>query len=240
VYDDWYHDVSDIDATVAAIAALAGDASVLELGVGTGRLALPLAERGVHVVGVDASQAMLNLLAQKDPDRSVTAVLGDMAQLATGDGAEQIAEAAPYGVVFAAFNTLFNLTSPEAQAQCLRDVFGLLKPGGYLVIEGFVPPKDGLGEGGVSVRDVTPEGAVITVSRHDADTQVIRGHHVEMTAAGNRLRPWMLHYRTPAQLDETAGNVGFELDARWSDWNETAFDADADPDVHVSRYRRPK
>jgi len=241
VYDDWYHDVSDVDATVATIAELAGDGAVLELGVGTGRLAVPLAAAGATVVGVDASQAMLDLLTAKDPDGSVVAVLTDMAALTSGPAAETIASHGPYRVVFAAFNTLFNLTTPEDQARCLNNAFELLEPGGYLVIEGFVPPEGGLGDGGVSVRDVTPQGAVITVSRHDRDAQIIRGHHVELTAEGNRLRPWMLHYRTPTQLDEAAASVGFVLEARWSDWHGTNFDESAElPDVHVSRYQRPK
>ncbi len=250
VYDDWYADVSDVDATVAAVARLAGDGPVLELGVGTGRLALPLADRGVAVVGVDASQAMLDLLAAKPGADRVTAVLADMGALTGGAGAEVIAAHAPYAVAFAAFNTFFNLTTDDAQATCLQDLFALVRPGGVVIIEGFVPPAEGLDDGGVSVREVTAEGAVITVSKHDADAQVIRGHHVEVTAAGNRLRPWMLHYRTPAQLDASAEAAGFVVADRWTDWAGTPFplqggpQAPADPsfilpEVHVSVYRRP-
>ncbi|MEM9465689.1 MAG: methyltransferase domain-containing protein [Actinomycetota bacterium] len=239
VYDDWYADVSDVGATVAAITALAGYGVVLELGVGTGRLALPLAARGISVVGVDASQAMLDLLAAKPGAETVTAVLADMGDL---DASTAIAGGGPYRAAFAAFNTFFNLTSDAAQAACLRSLFALVEPGGSVVIEGFVPPTDGLAEGGVSVRDVSAEGAVITVSKHDAEAQVIRGHHVEITASGNRLRPWLLHYRTPAQLDIAAEAAGFELSERWSDWTGTPFPTSSDdepPEVHVSVYRRP-
>ena len=246
VYDDWYHDVSDVDATVAAVGRLAAGGAVLELGVGTGRLALPLAAAGVPVVGIDASQAMLDLLAAKAGADMVTSVLADMADL----GAEAaIEDAGPYRVAFAAFNTFFNLTSDAAQTACLRTLYDLVEPGGVVVIEGFVPPVDGLADGGVSVRDVNADGAVITVSKHDADAQVIRGHHVEITAAGNRLRPWVLHYRTPAQLDASAAAVGFVLHERWTDWAGTPFPLPGDlspadpsldlPDVHVSVYRRP-
>ena len=246
VYDDWYADVSDVDATVAAITELAGDGAVLELGVGTGRLALPLAANGVDVVGVDASSAMLDLLAEKPDADTVQAVLADMGDL---DATPGVAAAGPYRVAFAAFNTFFNLTSDAAQTACLRSLFELVEPGGSVVIEGFVPPEGGLADGGVSVRDVSAEGAVITVSKHDAEGQIIRGHHVEITAAGNRLRPWLLHYRTPEQLDASAAAAGFVLQDRWTDWVGTPFPLRGDssptdpslepPDVHVSIYRRP-
>ncbi|MEM9202000.1 MAG: class I SAM-dependent methyltransferase [Actinomycetota bacterium] len=233
VYDDWYADVSDVDATVAAIARLAGDGTILELGVGTGRLALPLAATGVKVVGVDASQAMLDLLADKAGAGDITVALTDMADL---DAAPGIADHGPYAVAFAAFNTFFNLTSDDAQAACLQALHRLVRPDGVIVIEGFVPPEDGLNDGGVSVRDVTATGAVITISKHDAVAQIIRGHHVEITAAGNRLRPWMLHYRTPEQLDAAADDAGFTLRERWSDWHGTPYSAGAD--LHISVYER--
>ena len=120
VYDDWYADVSDVDATVAMIARLAGDGPVLELGVGTGRLAIPLAAAGVRVIGIDASPSMLRLLDEKPGADAVTAVLADMAHLAEGPGAEEIAAAGPYTVAFAAFNTFFNLVTPDDQRRCLE------------------------------------------------------------------------------------------------------------------------
>ena len=87
-------------------------------------------------------------------------------------------------------------------------MFGLLAPGGVLVIEGFVPPEDGMTDGGVSVRDITSDAAVLTVSKHDPDAQVIRGHHIEMRADGNRMRPWIVRYLTPEQLDASAPRSG--------------------------------
>ncbi|NDH98159.1 MAG: class I SAM-dependent methyltransferase [Actinobacteria bacterium] len=235
VYDDWYADVSDIDATVATIARLAGDGPVLELGVGTGRLAIPLAAAGVRVVGVDASPSMLRLLA-------------DMAHLAEGPGAEEIAAAGPYTVAFAAFNTFFNLATPDDQRRCLEGVFDLLAPGGVLVIEGFVPPEDGMADGGVSVRDITSEAAVLTVSKHDPHAQVIRGHHIEMRTDGNRMRPWIVRYLTPEQLDASAAAVGFVKINRWATWSGSPFNPSppngpdhplTSSDVHVSVYQHP-
>ena len=228
VYDDWYADVSDVEATVAAVAALASGRPVLELGVGTGRLAIPLAGRGLDVVGIDASAAMIEVLSAKDGGRAVRTVVADMADLPVENG--------HFGVVFAAFNTFFNLTDGAARARCARRVHEVLAPGGAFLIEGFVPPADGLTDGGISVRNLTTERVVLSVSRHDPDSQIIEGQHVDITAEGIVMRPWALHYRTPAQLDELLSAEGFGLESRSADWTGAPFEPGAD--THVSIYRR--
>ena len=132
VYDDWYHDVSDVDATVARVAALATPRGgrVLELGAGSGRLAIPLADRDLEVWAVDASAAMVERLRAKPGAEAVHAVVGDMAELA-------LPGAPPFAVVLCAFNTFFNLTTAEAQQRCLARVADALAPGGSLVLEAF-------------------------------------------------------------------------------------------------------
>lgn len=234
VYDEWYADISDVNATVDAIHTLAGNGSVLELGVGTGRLAIPLAAAGARVVGVDASPAMLAVLSAKPGSAGVVAIRGDMASL--GD-ARQLVDHAPFQVVFAAFNTFFNLPTDAAQTGCMTRCHDLLAPGGRLILEGFVPPDDGLTDGGVSIREVTADAAVLTVSKHDADGQLIRGHHIEIRADGNTMRPWLIHYRTPRQLDASATETGFVLEQRWADWHTTPFDPTVH-DSHISIYRK--
>ena len=140
VYDDWYHDVSDVAATVARVAALAGEppGPVLELGAGSGRLAIPRAARGLEVWALDASTAMLDRLAGKPGGDRVRVVLGDMAVLDVGAGPP-----GGFAVVLCAFNTLFNLTDGEAQRRCLARVAEVLAPRGRLVVEAFVPPPGG-------------------------------------------------------------------------------------------------
>jgi len=227
IYDDWYTDISDIDATVNAVAALADGGAVLELGIGTGRLALPLAERGLAVTGIDASPAMLDALRAKPGANLVELVEADMADPGLAGRS--------YAVAFAAFNTFFNLTDTAAQESCFAAMSACLQPSGHFAIEGFVPPVDGMSDGGMSVRDITVDRAVLTISQHDSANQTISGQHVDISEAGIRMRPWMMHYRTPDQLDVAASSAGFVLESRTADWQGTSFDSQSE--THVSVYR---
>ncbi|MGZ4693191.1 MAG: class I SAM-dependent DNA methyltransferase [Acidimicrobiales bacterium] len=259
VYDRWDPDVTDTSACVELLAELAratgggrGDrpedlsddrardrVRVLELGVGTGRLALPLAGLGLAVTGVDASTEMLARLAAKPGADRLAIVVGDMADLDAvlpraaiddqGNGA--------FALAFAAYNTLFNLPTVEAQGACIRAVADRLRPGGRLVIEGFVPADDPTARrDDVAVSRIDATELVLTATLHDRDAQTISGQHVQITETGIRLRPWLVRYLLPTQLDEVAGAGGLELEHRWSDWRRAPFD-DTSP-VHVSVYRR--
>ncbi len=227
VYDEWYGAVSDVGATVAGVLALADGGPVLELGVGTGRLAIPIAEAGVDVVGIDASPAMLRRLAQKPGGAAVRVIEADMA--------DPPVDAAHFAVAFAAFNTWFNLTDGDAQHRGAAAMATALRPGGCLAIEGFVPPENGLTDGGVSVRRLGAGRAVLSVSQHDGAAQQIRGVHIDIASDGVVQRPWLLHYRTPAQLDALFAEHGFRLERRTADWAGTPLHASAD--THVSVYR---
>jgi len=229
VYDDWYSDVSDIKATVEKISELAGNGTVLELGVGTGRLAIPLAAAGTAVVGIDSSAAMLEHLGAKPGSELVTAVLADMA--------DPPFDRHTFTVAFAAFNTFFNLSTAEEQSACVEHLAEVIEPGGALAIEGFLPPAEGLAEGGTSVREVALDSVVLTVSKHDPLTQCIVGQHIEIASSGIKMRPWMLRYLTPPQLDELVERAGFALESRHSGWRGEPFDPSGD--VHVSIYRLP-
>ena len=228
VYDDWYHDITDVDGTVDLLADLAAgfaDLPVLELGVGTGRLALPLAARGFEVVGLDASQAMLAKLAEKDPSASVASVLGDMVD-------DQ--PAGPFGLVFVAFNTFFGLLTEERQRACFVSVAQHLAPGGAFVIEAFVPePQAGPP---VVVRSMTAESVVLSITTHDETGQIAQGQHISISESGGvRMRPWAIRYATVDQLDAMARASGFRLDERWEDAQRAPFTAESAR--HVSVYR---
>ena len=228
VYDEWYADVTDTAACVAAVARLADGGPVLEMGAGTGRLALPLAAAGVDVWALDASRAMLAALASKPGAERVRPVLGDMAHPPLRPGAG-------FAVVLCAFNSLFNLPDVSDQQLCLQAAASLLAPAGRLIVETSLPgaghePGEAGGIAGefqvdsVDVRAIESDRVVLSAWQHDPVTQNIRGQMVDISAGGIRLRPWQLHYRTTAQLDAAARDAGLELLERWADWGGGTFD----------------
>jgi SAM-dependent methyltransferase len=246
VYDAWYGDVTDAEACADRLAGLVrqhGGGPVLELGIGSGRLALPLAARGVEVHGIDASPAMVDVLRSKPGGAGLPVTIGDMAEL-------PLVDPPPFSLVFVAFNTFFNLSTAAAQRRCVHRVAELLAPGGLFVIEAFVPDapdESGDGndggaaagggvDGAVTPRTITADEVVLTVSQRDRREQTITGQHVHITEQGIRLRPWHLRYLTPSQLDELAASAGLHLSWRSSGWGREPFGDDSV--VHVSAYGR--
>ena len=230
VYDDWYQGISDIDATIADLVELAGGGAALELGVGTGRLAIPLAYHAQGpstVAGIDNSPAMLDRLRANDPDGRIEVLCGDMVD-DLPDG--------PFTLAFVAYNTIFNLRAQATQAACFQAVARRLVPGGRFVIEAFVPDDPPRHGDDISVRTLEVGRVVLSISRHDAEQQSAEGQFVELTESGGvRLRPWSIRYATPGELDEMAAAAGFELEARWGDFGRTEFRSESTR--HVSVYR---
>lgn len=234
VYDDWYAGISDVEATVGCLTALVesvGGGSVLELAVGTGRLAIPLARTGVEVYGIDTSQAMLDRLRSKPGGDAVHIALGDMA---LGDGAPAL-PGGPHATVFVAYNSLFALDA-AARTACFDAVARVLVPGGHFVVEAFVPDLDRPAGSTIGVRSMSATHVVLSIDVHHPDDQRAEGQFVEITEAGGvRLRPWSVHYASPAVLDADAAHAGFVLADRWGDWDRTPFDRHSER--HVSVYR---
>jgi SAM-dependent methyltransferase len=228
VYDDWYADITDVEATATTLRDLADGGPVLELGIGTGRLALPLAALGVEVHGVDSSAAMLDRLRAKPEGATVHAVQGDMV-----DGLP----AGPFALAFVAYNTLFSLLTGERQQACFDAVASRLRSGGAFAVEAFVPEPDHEGASAVTVRSVHVDRVILSVSTADPDAQRAEGQYIDITEAGGvRLRPWSIRWATPAQLDEMAERAGLHLVARWAGFDRAPFDAESAR--HVSVYRR--
>jgi len=229
VYDDWYADVSPPEATAEFVAARTAG-PVLELGSGTGRLAGPLRARGLDVVGLDASTAMLARSRAAHPH--VPVVAADMAELPVRDGS--------FGAVLVAFNTLFNLATAAGQRRCLAGARAALAADGVLVVEAFVP-GDGAGEAAdrVDVVRLDADLVVLRVSRTDPDAGTVAGHHVELRDGEPvRLRPWQVRFSSPDELDRMAAAAGLELAERAQDWHGTPFgEASAS---HVSVYRHAR
>lgn len=232
VYDEWYGDVTDVDATTARVAALAGPGGrVLELGVGTGRLAVPMASAGLDVTGVDSSASMLERLERRCAAEGVTVtpVHGDM-----------VADLPPgaFDVVLVAYNTLFNLIDDGAQAACFRAVADRLAPSGAFVVEAAVPDDAATSSraSDVSLRSMSADRVVLSVSDHRPDLGRTWGQFVEFSETGGvRLRPWSIRWSTPHQLDEMARAVGLGVGERLADMAGTPFGDDAG--THVTIYR---
>ncbi len=226
VYDDWYADVSPPAATARFLAART-TGPVLELGSGTGRLAAPLVDAGVAVVGLDASTAMLARSRATHPH--VPVVAADMAEPPVRSGS--------VGAVLVAFNTLFNLPTAAAQRRCLTRAREAVRPDGIVVVEAFVP-----GEGATEARDqidvvrLDADLVVLRISRTDPARGTVHGHHVELRDGEPvRLRPWQVRFTSPEELDRLAATAGLQLEARYADWDETPFGPASD--AHISAYR---
>lgn len=204
---------------------------MLELGVGTGRLAIPLAERGLQVWGVDASAAMLDRLAAKPGGALVTGVQGDLASMRLPAGAPA------FGLAFAAFNTLCMLPDEGSQRSCLELVASAVAPGAHLVLEVFVPPIAVAPRGVVEITDLASDCLVLRAFRRGTDSDTFEGHHVEITDAGGvRLRPWRIRAPRPMALDELAANAGWQLVDRLGGWQGEPFTEASWR--HVSTYER--
>jgi SAM-dependent methyltransferase len=233
VYDDWYAEVTDVDATVRRLVALAGAGGrVLELGVGTGRLAVPMAAAGLRVVGVDSSTAMLDRLAERDAADSVTVIRGDMVENLP-DG--------PFDAALVAYNTIFNILDAEGQQRCFDAVAARLRPGAAFVVEAFVPDADRPARptSDVSVRSLAADHVVLSVSVDDPQHQRVEGQFVQFTESGGvRLRPWSIRWSTPGQLDAMAERAGLVLRDRTADMAGSPFTPDSAQ--HVSIYEKPE
>jgi SAM-dependent methyltransferase len=215
-----------------AVAFLAGlvpeGGRVLELASGTGRLAIPLAARGVAVEGVEGSAAMAERMRAKPGGASIPTVIGDMAEMpVTG----------PFDVAYLAFNTLFNLTSQERQIDCFRNVARVLEPGGVFVIECFIQDVTEFDRGQrVATRALTEDAVHMEFLQHDPVEQTITYQRVTFDPEGTTLRPLRLRYCWPSELDLMARLAGLRLRERHGDWDRGPFTAASRG--HVSVYER--
>ena len=235
VYDEWYADMFDTTSEVATLLDLAGDGPICELGVGTGRLAIPLAATGRMVVGLDASAAMLDRLRAKQPPPSLIAVLGDMAAVADVLGTAGPGVPTRFALVVCAFNTFLNLGSEAAQRRCMHQVASILTEDGGFIVESFVPADPSEIESETVEQSWVGKGVTVHVTT-DPRTQIIRGEHLEPIGTEIRRRPWTARYLHPEQFDELAADAGLIPVHRWSDWHRSPFDEHSAH--HITLYRR--
>jgi len=216
-----------VGAAVDVLAELAAGGRALELGIGTGRIALPLARRGVQVHGIDLSRAMVAQLRAKPGGDAIGVTIGDFATARVGG---------TFSVAYLVFNTIMNVTTQEAQVECFRNVAAHLEPGGCFVIEVMMPQLRRLPPGQTVVPyHVSPTRWAFDV--YDVATQETSSNYVEVVDGRGEYTSIPFRYVWPAELDLMARIAGLRLRERWEGWNRAPFNHESDQ--HVSVWEKP-
>lgn len=230
VYDELYETLFDTEGAVEFLAALAEGERALELGIGTGRIALPLRKRGIEVHGIDASEAMVEKLRAKPGGEEIPVTMGDFAEVkAEGE----------FALVYIPFNTLFALTTREDQLRCFRNAADRLKPDGAFVIEVFVPDLYRFNDHQrVAVERLGDDVVQLETSQHDPVNQRVNSYHVFLSDGEPvRLYPVQIRYAWPSELDLMAELAGLHLRERWGSWRRDKFTSESK--LHISVYEKP-
>ena len=226
VYDDFYSDYDP--AAIELLAGLAGRGSALELGIGTGRIALPLQEKGVRVQGIDASEAMLAKLRAKPGGEEIEVLLGSFADFKINER---------FQLVYVVFNTFFNLQTQDEQVNCLKAVHRHLAAEGVLLIEAFVPdPCRFVDQQTVRTLGLEEERVRLELSQYDPVAQTVTSQHTLISKDGIRFHPVRLRFAWPSELDLMAQIAGLSLRHRWSSWSKDKFGKNSR--MHISVYER--
>ena len=212
-----------VSPAVDFLAGLAGDGAALELGIGTGRIALPLVTRGVPVHGIDLSSAMVEQMRRKPGGADIPVTIGDFAT-ATVDGT--------FTLAYLVFNTIMNLTSQAEQVACFRNAAAHLEPGGLFVIEVSVPDLQRL-PAGETFRPFTVTPTRLGIDEYDVVNQGLISHHYAVEHGRLRQQSTPFRYVWPAELDLMAELAGMSLRERWADWDRTPFTAESGRHVSV-------
>ena len=212
-----------VEPAVDLLAGLAGDGAALELGIGTGRIALPLARRGVPVHGIDLSGAMVARLRAKPGGAEIPVAIGDFATTRV-EGSFRLA--------YLVFNTINNLTTQDEQVACFRNVAAHLEPGGCFVIEVGVPQLQRLPPGETfHAFDVSP--AHVGFDEYDVATQGLVSHHYSIVDGRLDVVSMPFRYVWPAELDLMARLAGMRLRDRFADWDRVPFTSESRKHVSV-------
>lgn len=230
-YDDIYHHApgfGDVAHTISFLAAFAGDGPVLELGIGTGRIALPLLAAGVRVHGIDASAEMVERMRVKPGGTDVQVTIGDFSDFSLDER---------FTMIYVPFNTFFALLTQDDQVTCFRAVERHLAPDGVFVIEAFVPDLSRFDRGQrVSAVRVDPGSVSLDVSMSDPVEQFVSSQHVVISDGEVHLYPVLIRYAYVAELDLMARMAGLRLRERWADWERTPFTSGSPK--HISVWER--
>ena len=212
-----------VDATVSFLADLAGSGAALELGVGTGRIALPLSKRGVRVHGIELSPAMVAQMQTQPGADSIAVTIGDFATTRVGGS---------FKLAFLVRNTITNLTTQDEQVQCFRTAAAHLEPGGYFVIEVYIPELQRLPPG-ETVHAFTVTPTHLGFEEYDVATQIAFSHHYWVVDGQLETFSAPFRYVWPSELDLMARLAGMTLRERWSSWQREPFTSDSRSHVSV-------
>jgi SAM-dependent methyltransferase len=228
VYDRWYSEFDTL--AIDVLFNLSRGGRVLELGIGTGRIALPLSRCGVAVEGIDASEAMVAKLLSKPGGKKIPITMGNFADIPI-EG--------EFSLIYVVFNTFFALLTQAEQIRCFKNVAQHLCDDGVFVIEAFVPDLTRF-TGMQSTRTVRIEDHEVQmdVSQIELDKQLISSQHLVLTEQGTRFYPVKLRYVWPAEMDLMAQLSKLQLRERWSDWKKNPFTAVSGK--HISVYEHIK
>jgi SAM-dependent methyltransferase len=216
-------DPAVVDPAVSFLADLAGSGPVLELAIGTGRIALPLSRRGVEVHGIELSPAMVAELRRKPGNEPIDVTIGDMATTTV---------APTFTLTYLVRNSLANLATQDAQVACFENVAAHLEPGGSFVIELYVPQLRRLPPG-QSVHPFTVTPTHLGFEDYDVATQIAWSHHYWFTDGRVETFSAPFRYVWPAELDLMARLAGMTLRERWSDWDRRPFTAESTSHISV-------
>lgn len=226
VYDEIATPRSSAEQVVEFLASVAGKRRVLELGVGTGRVAIPLAARGFKVFGIEVSPKMAEKMRAKPGGDAVAVELGDFAQMKVGG---------KFSLIYVIFNTLFMLGSQDEQIRCFSRVARHLTEDGVFIVEAFVPDQAYFDRGQrVEVSSIENDRVKLDTSIHDRAMQTTHAAHVLIGKNGIEIYPLKIRYAFPAELDLMARLAGMRLRARYAGWNREPFDAASGH--HISLY----
>jgi SAM-dependent methyltransferase len=212
-----------VDPAVRFLADLAGTGAALELGIGTGRIALPLSQRGVRVHGIELSPAMVAQLRAKPGSDDIGVTIGDFATTRVGE---------TFKVAYLVRNTITNLTTQDEQVECFRSVAAHLEPGGCFIVEVYIPELQRLPPGEtIYVSTRTP--AHLGFGEYDLAAQIELSHHYWVIDGQLETFSSPHRYVWPSELDLMARLAGMTLRERWSDWNREPFASDSRQHISV-------
>ena len=235
VYDQMYPMRANVGPTVDALAELTSNGAALELGVGTGRIALLLAERGVEVHGIDASEAIVAKMRAKPGGDAIPVTISDFSEFRLRDGASD----KKFSLIYVVFNTLFQATSQEAQVQCFRSAAAHLTDDGVFVVEAFVPDPTRfvrMRDDDVTMTVNEEEIALIDLVKHDPVKQHVSSQEIFTGESGVKFYPVQVRYSWPSELDLMAQLAGMRLRERWGDWDGSPFTTSSED--HISIYEK--